>query len=411
MAGVVERCWLHLCGTDSSQAVQCYWELFLDLALVAAAASLPEVLRKEDHPWLEFSFLYLSIINGWYLYVHHFASRFKEASRLHWCLVWIYCLAMMWGVVNAVDQYQNFNLAMIFQRLAVFVMLARVACYVSRAAPICALLCFFISDAILCYTLAGADDEATVYLWGFAAVMEWLVDFFLAISLSGNLQIAYRLQDTVDHFWAVVLAPLGAIAVAAFTKNNNNDNDNYSILFLASSVLLLTLFGLLYYGLKEAAYSNAMEQSSHVYRALLLMLLKLLGLALWSVGGCLSVLLLDNDGNLYISNLLGWSVGGSLILFLLLRVFAGRPHDWLEVLWILATWATYFFASTLPPTSPMVQLSVYVVLVSILNILESWASLVETTSTSRQQEEGNSGGEEEPLLLPATRTISRTEEP
>jgi hypothetical protein len=366
-------------------------------------------LKKENHPWLEFSFLYLSIINGWYLYVHHFASRFKEASRLHWCLVWIYCLAMMWGVFNAVDQYQNFNLAMIFQRLAVFVMLARVACYVSRAAPICALLCFFISDSILCYTLAGADDETTVYLWGFAAVMEWLVDFFLAISLSGNLQIAYRLQDTVDHFWAVVLAPLGAIAVAAFTRNDNNDK--YSILFMASSVLLLTLFGLLYYGLKEAAYSNAMEQS-HVYRALLLMLLKLLGLAVWTVGGCLSVLLLDNEGNEKISNILGWSVGGSLLLFLLLRVFAGRPHDWLEVLWILATWATYVFASTLPPSSPMVQLSVYVLLVSILNILESWTSLVvETTSvTSRQQEEGNLG-EEEPLLLPATNNSSRTEEP
>jgi hypothetical protein len=199
---------------------------------------------------------------------------------------------------------------------------------------------------------------------------------------------------------------LGAIAVAAFTRNDNNDK--YSILFMASSVLLLTLFGLLYYGLKEAAYSNAMEQS-HVYRALLLMLLKLLGLALWTVGGCLSLFLLDNADNTYISNILGWSVGGSLILFLMLRVFAGRPHDWLEVLWILATWATYLFARILPPTSPMVQLSAYVVLVASLNILESWVSLVETTITSRQ-EEGNSG-EEEPLLLPATHTIPGTEAP
>lgn len=146
----VERCWIHFCGANAFEAVSFYWELFVDLGLVLSAGLLPNVFRKQESGgFILFSVLYLSIINGWYLYAHHFASRFKEVSRFHWLLTWVFVAGMIHGILSY-DNYQRFSFAMILQRFAFFAMIARVACYVHRAAPLCIFLGFFVSDSMLC---------------------------------------------------------------------------------------------------------------------------------------------------------------------------------------------------------------------------------------------------------------------
>ena len=212
------------------------------------------------------------------------------------------------------------------------------------------------------------------------AVLELHIDWFLAIALSDSIQVPYRLEKTMDRFWAVILAPLGGMMVTLLTNSRNGNQ----LLFLVSSITLMVLFGLLYFGLKETACSNAMEQPSS-HRACLLMLLKILGLALWAVGGTLLVLV-DADGDQipYLMNILGWSLEWSLVLFLLLNCFSGRVQkNWkILLVWLLMI-ALGLILRRLPP---LLFLSAYVLIVSLLTLLESFTSMVETRQANREEE-------------------------
>ena len=59
-----------------------YWELFLDLLLVAGASALADQL-KEDERVGHFALYYLVVVNGWNLYTHHITTRFEDASLAH----------------------------------------------------------------------------------------------------------------------------------------------------------------------------------------------------------------------------------------------------------------------------------------------------------------------------------------
>jgi hypothetical protein len=386
-----EALWLSFCGTDATSAVHFYWELFVDLSLVAGSWFLsqvfvrsPSVTTGVDGGVVEFSLLYFSLINGWFLYAHHYASRFREASRLHWLLVWMFILALVNAVTHAsFETYRQFSLGMIYVRLSVFLMLSRVACYVDRAQPISALLAVFIGDAILCYALSAASDvESAAILWGFVAITELHVDLFLAVGLRGALQVPYRLDATMDRFYAVILAPMGAVAVNSFCKTATNDESLYAF----SSMVLMTLFGMLYFAFKEPVASS-MGRRSHFEKASMLILLKILGLFLWTICACL-IAEPDIHRHSYLTDLTGWMVGAALIGFLNLRLLAGRRHDSVEAIWIVLSIAPCLLIHFLQDCSPSVFLSICVIFVSILNLLESWYNfgaaerLAEATTTT-----------------------------
>lgn len=52
-----------------------YWELFLDLLLVAAASALADQF-KNDQDFFGFVVYFLILINSWNLYTHHITTRF-----------------------------------------------------------------------------------------------------------------------------------------------------------------------------------------------------------------------------------------------------------------------------------------------------------------------------------------------
>ena len=62
---------------ESQHAFQ-YWELFLDLLLVAAASAVTDQFKENLHVqgMGEFVVFYLSLLNGWLLYTHHITTRF-----------------------------------------------------------------------------------------------------------------------------------------------------------------------------------------------------------------------------------------------------------------------------------------------------------------------------------------------
>jgi hypothetical protein len=282
--------------------------------------------------------------------------------------MWLFILSMLYGVTHAsFETYRSFSQAMIFMRVSVFLMLSRVACYVDLAQPISALLAVFIGDAILCFALSAASDvESAAILWGFVAMTEFHVDLFLAVGLRGPLQIPYRLENVMDRFYAVLLAPIGAIVISAFSNTISNEQCLYTF----SSLVLMILFGMLFLALKEDVV-NRMRQRSHFEKASLLMLLKLLGYTLWMVGACL----LDEPTPLtqsFTTNLTGWMVGSAIVCFLNLRSLAGRRHNVVESIWIIFSVAPFLLSHFIQDSTPLVLLSIYVILVSILNMIETW---------------------------------------
>jgi hypothetical protein len=412
---VLEACWLHLCGVDSVESTMCYGELFVDLALVAAASVLFRTLldHQSIQGFLEFSLLYFSIINGWYLYAHHFASRFPETSHIHWLLVCIFLFALCSGVNYAsyADYAREFSLSMIALRMAALFMIARVGCHVTRAGPMCALLGFLTSDAILCFAIAASDETIAPFLWWFAATLEIPSDLLLTVGLSGSLFIPHNIKATMDRAWVLVLAPLGATAILFATNPKSMDDP----LLLVASLVLQLLFGLLYYDLQASACSHVTSQSL-VHQAILLILTKLLGWTLWTAGACLLVLLTSTSTDTPVSTafihvLLGWSVGGSLILFLGLRLFGGRPHDQSETFWAISCWTPFVVVSVVPPSRPLFAIVIYLILLSLLNILEAWPNLGLSSRQQQQQQQedqNHHAGSEREQLLPQTNTATVT---
>jgi hypothetical protein len=382
-----ERLWLFVCGTDANSIVTFNWEFFVDLSLVAGSYFLPQKVFLHSptvtRGAIEFSLVYFSLINGWFLYAHHYASRFQEASRLHWLLVWLFIIATVYSVNHAsLDTYLEFSLGMIYMRLTVFLLLARVACYIDRAQPISALLAVFIGDAIICYALSAASDvQSAAILWGFVAVTELHVDLFLAVGLRGPLQVPFHLESTLERFYSVILAPVGAVGMNSLSRTKTKEE----IVFAVLSITLMTLLGMLYCAFKGPA-TIYMRRRSHFEKASLLILLKLLGLFLWVAGACLMIEP-DIDKKSDMTDLMGWMVGASLLCFLNLRIVAGRRHDIVEAIWVIFAFAPFILIRVVRDCSPLLLLSVYVTFVSILYMTEGWYNIgaLETsvTTTSR----------------------------
>jgi hypothetical protein len=280
----------------------------------------------------------------------------------------MFILSMLYGVTHAsFETYKGFSQSMIVMRTSIFLMLSRVACYVDRAQPISALLAVFIGDAILCFALSAASDvESAAILWGFVVITELHVDLFLALGLRGPLQIPYRLENTMDQFYAVLLAPIGAVAIHTFCKSSTDEEGLYGL----SSLILLILFGMLYFAFKEDVANN-MRQRSHFEKASLLILLKLMGYTFWTIGACL---LVEPDllSQSFTTTLMGWMVGAALLCLHNLRTLAGRDHDCGEVIWVIFAITPFLLSHFITDSTPLVFLSIYVILVSILNMLETW---------------------------------------
>ena len=317
------------------------------------------------------------------------------------------------------DDAISFSQSMMVLRMAAFFMIARVANHIPQATSMCALLGFLTTDAIICFAIAASDESMAPSLWWFAAMIEGSSDLVLTMGLSGSLVIPHNIQATMDRAWVLVVAPLGATILLFVTNPKGMMMDDHPLLLVVASVVLQLLFCLLYYDLQTAACRHVASQSQW-HQAVLLTLTKLLGWALWTTGACLLVLLTSSDGGgtdtpttettkvtttttttPFIHVLLGWSVGGSLILFLGLRLFGGRPHDRLEALWAFLCWTPFVIVSVVPPSRPLLAICCYLILLSLLQMLEAWSNLG-LSAREQQQEQDHDLGSERERLVPLT---------
>ena len=115
-----------------------YWELFVDLLLVAAASSIADTFleRQTMSGLFEFFLLYMTIIHSWLLYTHHYTSRFKEASLVHTLILFVYMFGMAVTIVNAsLKTAAAFSFGVVIQRVAWLVMMVPIGFQIPRAYP------------------------------------------------------------------------------------------------------------------------------------------------------------------------------------------------------------------------------------------------------------------------------------
>jgi hypothetical protein len=382
----------------------------VDVAMILAPLAIgPRLLLVNDDAsggFAEFTLIYFSLVQGWLLYTHHFKGRFNEESRVHMllqCLLIVSIVGGVWtllpSVVNdSIDEdedsltrrYQLFSIAMGLLRLSIFLMFARVAMHVWRAAMVCLMMTFFLSNSFMCFTLASISDRNSIrILWATAALVESFMEIVVSLCLSRQNYVPVAMPQTLDRFAVIMVAPLGSIVVASVV-GPVGPIDEWSAAFRFMSFCMLLLFAGLYYQLKDPV-SYRLGRSHPFVQTLGLFHLKILGLALWVVGAALLVLIPNisgntsttrpqNDQHLY-TQLLGLSFLVVLVLMFAWKSCGGQPYQVSAFAWIVAINGALCIGTILSPkvAQPLQQsrnstwmvLCSHVGLLLVLNLVEA----------------------------------------
>jgi len=362
-----ERQWLATCGFLPSQSRTFYWELLLDVSMILGPAALtPRLFDKEDASggFVEFTLIYFSLVEGWLLYSHHFKGRFNEESRVHMllqCLIVVFFACGVWilspCLVDSDDygededtttrRYQFFSLTMGLVRLCVFIMFARIAMHAWRASTVCLMMTFFLSNSFMCFTLASISNRSSIrILWGTAVLVESLMEVVLSLCVSRQNYLPTAMAHTLNRFTVIMVAPFGSLFVASLVDPVGPSAESSISIRSISFVVLIMLISL-YFQLKGPA-SDRLDGCHAFVQALALFHLKLMGLALWVMGGVLLVLIPytadvstkttqqhRGDDHLFVQSL-GLSFLVLLVLMFAWKSCGGQPYHLSEFVWIMA---------------------------------------------------------------------------
>jgi low temperature requirement protein LtrA len=115
--------------SEAGELGAAYWELFLDLLLVAAASAIADDLREDPTManFAEFIVVYGIVINCWVMYVCHITTRFEDGTLLHTLNLFVFLVGFAYCVVNAdYDTASQFSLGAIVSRVALLIMVVNI---------------------------------------------------------------------------------------------------------------------------------------------------------------------------------------------------------------------------------------------------------------------------------------------
>jgi len=386
--------------TEETAASARYWELFLDLLLVAAASATADGLK--DNPTMagvaEFCVIYYCFINSWLLYTHHITTRFEDGTLLHTLNFFVYLLGFAQCIINAgYDTAIQFSRGAILQRLAVLIMLVNIYVFIPRARQFCTLLVLSIVLVISMFLVASIRPELAPICWWIAVAIELSLEFAGILVLKGNALIPLNVEHTRDRFGCIVLVMLGETVVSAtilYREMRGEEtfvarDQGYNIV-LSLEFLLVFMFTLMYFHMDPPMADHAIRRS-RIHGAVLIFFTRLLGLALLAVGVSVKmfVVAVIQEEMLppFASRLMGISIGVALTILFLLRVlhYGGRmprPFDPPDVKLIMWCWWVVLGVLVLVPfgtaglgwTDPVHVIAFYSGLVFFMTVLESTAT-------------------------------------
>jgi len=338
---------------EADEGAAQFWELFLDLLLVAAASSIADNFKEHIQPHssisplasvLEFAVLYFVTVNGWMLYTHHISARFEDSSMSHSIVLFVFMLGLGICIVNStlinpesVDQTihtaQAFALGAIVQRVIIIVMLAGIAQSIKRAQAFSFVLCAFLTISTLslwlCYLSLGhfSSNIVAMSFLACAAIWELFGEFVIIRFLSGNRLVPVNIEHSKERLGALELIMLGETVLSVtltyreLSPETSDDTPYYLVLGLA--FLLVYMFTLLLFHVQPEPRDHAFRRS-RIHGLFLIMAHKVLGLALLAVGVSIKLVVhavvLDEPMSLFGSRLMGCSVSAALLIVWLIRV-------------------------------------------------------------------------------------------
>lgn len=439
-----------------------YWELFLDLLLVAAASSITDQFKENLTAVDEFVVFYMCIINAWLLYTHHITTRFQDNSLAHSIVLFFYCIGFGICIVNTGYAYvQTFCCGALLQRATVVVMLISVYVAIPRARYMVGVIGLLTVTTIILLGIVmiwGSEIQekpVVMAIFWIAALLEFLGEMLMANVLVRQRMVPINIDQTKERLGAMELVMLGESILSVCmiyrellseekaggeeeTKETNSQSLMWGIqpyyFVLSYSFLLIFMFLLLYFHMQPSPSDHAFRRSRFHGTALFL-LHKVLGLAYLAVGTSIKLVvesvLLDESLPSAADRLMGYGVGASILILFGMRWlhYAGRGHinfgdkcmhfgvdshlDNLASMW----WTTVFVAG-FPPIigvatgwtlqfSPLAMTGIHAWYVFFLVLLESFFSHTLQEGAARQElsqlPHDASHGEKQSLTSAATK--------
>jgi low temperature requirement protein LtrA len=316
-----------------------YWELFLDLALVAAASAVADQLLENQsaHGIQEFIVLFLIIINGFMLYSHHITTRFEDSSLAHSMVLFVYLLGFGLAIVNAsFEDAPAFAVGALMQRVAILFMLGVIGYNLPRARYFCCVLSLVIllSTAGLCVTIFANETLAIGGLWE-AALVEFLAEVVLSRCVEGRLLVPINIEQSKERLGAFELIMLGETVLSVTityrelkTHGKVQDKTQYYWV-LGLSFLYIFMFVLLFFHMQPTPCEHAFRRS-RLHGTSIFLLHKVLGLFLLAGGVGIKLVVVavisDEPLSVFASRLMAYSTSGALLTLLFMRMlhYAGK---------------------------------------------------------------------------------------
>jgi low temperature requirement protein LtrA len=251
-----------------------YWELFLDLLMVAAASAVADGL-KED-PTLRglnnFVIVYFLFVNGWMLYTH-LTTRFEDGTFLHSMFLFVFILGNAICIVNASLESSASALAFgaLLQRIAILLMLFSIHLCIPRARVFCKKLGTVTLLEAIVLTLAtcvGHDQQAlTYFLFSAAICIELSSEFFLSYTMKREELVPLNIEHFKDRLGILLLVMLGETVISTTIEDRRlagaeeiqEYREYYWVLFWA--LVLVFFYTLLYFAMSPPPAFHALRRS------------------------------------------------------------------------------------------------------------------------------------------------------
>eukprot|EP00527_Entomoneis_sp_CCMP2396_P005541 CAMPEP_0198144874 /NCGR_PEP_ID=MMETSP1443-20131203/19115_1 /TAXON_ID=186043 /ORGANISM="Entomoneis sp., Strain CCMP2396" /LENGTH=440 /DNA_ID=CAMNT_0043808357 /DNA_START=44 /DNA_END=1366 /DNA_ORIENTATION=+ len=385
---------------DAEEGAAKYWELFLDLLMVAAASAVADGL-KENPTWNgfnDFLILYFLFVNGWMLYTH-VTTRFEDGTFLHAMVLFVFILGNAICIVNANLKTSASALAFgaLLQRIAILLMLFSIHLCIPRARTFCekfGTLVLLEAIVLTLVTCIGNDHQAsTHFLFWVGICIELSSEFSLSFSMTREELVPINIEHTKDRLGILLLVMLGETVISTTIEYRrlteaeeiHEYRGYYWVLFWA--LVLVFFYTLLFFAMSPPPAFHALRRGK-MHGSALMFFHKCMCGSVLAVGAAVKLtieaVIVGEELGDFAVGLWSVSVGCSLIFLFGMRLLhylgvvpsgSEPPH----VIRLMHTWWLMFALSTLLPflglvfkiRDPVTSIATYAGFLFVLCFIES----------------------------------------
>jgi low temperature requirement protein LtrA len=347
-----------------------YWELFLDLLMVAAASAVADGLKEDptSHGLNDFAIVYFLFVNGWMFYVH-VTTRFEDGTFLHAMFLFVFILGNAICIVNADLETSASALAFgaLLQRIAILLMLFSIHLCIPRAQTFSKKMgSVILLEAIVLtlVTLIGNDQQAlTHFLFWVANCIGLSSELYLSHAMTREELVPINIEHTKDRLGVLLLVMLGETVISTTIEYRtlteaeeiHEYRGYYWVLFWA--LVLVFFYTLLYFAMSPPPAFHAIRRSK-LHGSALFLFHKFMCGSVLAVGAAVKLtieaVIMKEELSDFAVQLWSVSVGCSLLFLFGMRLlhYSGviptgsePPH----VIRLMKTWWAMFALCTLLP--------------------------------------------------------------